>query len=205
MANLPTAVEDTHSSQCWECRRRRLVCDGTQPVCTKCRAARIVCPGYADKKPLTWLAPGQVLSRARNRKGARKGCSTKRDGASQNHKLPTPSSSDSGSENQTDELELLARDDPIPVELRPEVCDVFEAMMYCTFLWASPCFLFRQGSLLNKTTLSRQLPDLSRSYRPPTWTQSVSNTHDGYGEHPSRHCPYSRLDRDQPPDHPDGP
>ncbi|KAK1832587.1 fungal-specific transcription factor domain-containing protein [Podospora conica] len=55
-------------AQCWECRRRRLVCDGDKPVCNKCRTAGIVCPGYADKKPLVWVANGQVLSRPRGRK-----------------------------------------------------------------------------------------------------------------------------------------
>jgi hypothetical protein len=51
--------------QCWECLRRRWVCDAARPVCNKCRAAGIVCPGYNDRKPLTWLAPGRVTSRAR--------------------------------------------------------------------------------------------------------------------------------------------
>ena len=51
--------------QCWECLRRRWVCDAARPVCNKCRAAGIVCPGYNDTKPLTWLAPGRVTSRAR--------------------------------------------------------------------------------------------------------------------------------------------
>ncbi|KAK8037965.1 C6 zinc finger domain protein, partial [Apiospora phragmitis] len=53
---------------CWECQRRRLECDSTRPVCNKCRQAGVVCPGYEDKKPLRWLAPGRVTSRTRKRK-----------------------------------------------------------------------------------------------------------------------------------------
>jgi hypothetical protein len=139
-----TTSNDRHErQQCWECRRRRLVCDGTQPVCTKCRAARIVCPGYADKKPLTWLAPGQVMSRNRRKKSPnsktpngkalpiRKACNgTKR----RVEKLKSPamtsdSSEDSRSDIQEEEMVEMGR----PVELRPEVCDIFEAMLYCTF------------------------------------------------------------------------
>ncbi|KAF7561249.1 hypothetical protein G7046_g2875 [Stylonectria norvegica] len=48
---------------CWECLRRRLVCDSTRPVCKGCSVAGVVCPGYDDVKPLRWLAPGRVVSR----------------------------------------------------------------------------------------------------------------------------------------------
>ncbi|KAK4153529.1 hypothetical protein C8A00DRAFT_43538 [Chaetomidium leptoderma] len=138
----PSTSPDTEvgpREQCWECRRRRLVCDGTQPVCNKCRAARIVCPGYADKKPLTWLAPGQVMSRTRKRKTVRKGGSTGSTGSKKQQPKDKaapnePNDSDStfkssdGSQldgSQPDEADLF-----LPVEMRPEVCDVFEAMLY---------------------------------------------------------------------------
>ncbi|TPX14766.1 uncharacterized protein E0L32_005161 [Thyridium curvatum] len=54
--------------QCWECLRRQLVCDSAYPVCNQCRTKGITCPGYEDKKPLTWLAPGRVTSRTRKRR-----------------------------------------------------------------------------------------------------------------------------------------
>ncbi|PKS12978.1 hypothetical protein jhhlp_000319 [Lomentospora prolificans] len=54
--------------QCWECQRRRLVCDSARPICNKCKTSGITCPGYDDKKPLTWLAPGRVVARNRQRK-----------------------------------------------------------------------------------------------------------------------------------------
>ncbi|KAK3896988.1 hypothetical protein C8A05DRAFT_20156, partial [Staphylotrichum tortipilum] len=113
----------TQREQCWECRRRRLVCDGGQPVCAKCRTARIVCPGYADKKPLTWLAPGQIKSRARRRNPAVKGQRPPKQG-----KTTPPSdaiSEDADSTPAKEELEL-----GMPVELRPEICDIFDAMLY---------------------------------------------------------------------------
>ncbi|KAI0018872.1 hypothetical protein F4780DRAFT_780918 [Xylariomycetidae sp. FL0641] len=52
---------------CWECLRRRLVCDGTRPACQRCRAAAIVCPGFEDRQPLRWVRPGQVSAAARGR------------------------------------------------------------------------------------------------------------------------------------------
>jgi hypothetical protein len=136
-ATTQAASDRSERQQCWECRRRRLVCDGTQPVCTKCRAARIVCPGFADKKPLTWLAPGQVMSRTRRKKSPnantkppngkalpiRKAC----NGAKR--RVEKLKSSAMASDSSEAEMVEIGR----PVELRPEVCDIFEAMLYCTF------------------------------------------------------------------------
>lgn len=139
MSSLATVSASPH---CWECRRRRLVCDGAQPVCSKCRDAHIVCPGYADKKPLTWLAPGQVLCRGRRRKGGRKG-----PGHSTKPTTSPPSSSngsrDGHHSDEVETIELIDRDapaPPAPAELRPEVCDVFEALLYCT--WPKHSLLF---------------------------------------------------------------
>ncbi|WPH04213.1 Hypothetical protein R9X50_00710200 [Acrodontium crateriforme] len=52
---------------CWECRRRRWVCDSAEPSCAACKKAGIKCPGYGEAKPVTFLPPGQVLSRPRRR------------------------------------------------------------------------------------------------------------------------------------------
>lgn len=58
---------DTQQSKqhCWECRRRRLVCDFTQPGCTRCATTGVTCPGYGPSQPvsLRWLPPGKVRSR----------------------------------------------------------------------------------------------------------------------------------------------
>ncbi|KAK2732047.1 hypothetical protein CKAH01_01993 [Colletotrichum kahawae] len=58
---------------CWECRRRCLVCDFTEPACRRCSTAGVECPGYGDVKPmrLEWLAPGRVVSRGSRRKSKR--------------------------------------------------------------------------------------------------------------------------------------
>ncbi|KAI5922996.1 fungal-specific transcription factor domain-containing protein [Camillea tinctor] len=63
--------DDGRKKHCWECRRRRLVCDSAQPTCNRCRQARIVCPGYEDHQPLRWLTPGKVTSRSRRPKGSK--------------------------------------------------------------------------------------------------------------------------------------
>ncbi|KAJ6438761.1 hypothetical protein O9K51_08162 [Purpureocillium lavendulum] len=60
-----TPTPDPVATPCWECQRRHWDCDGTRPVCSRCREAGIVCPGYNDRKPLTWLAPGRVSARPR--------------------------------------------------------------------------------------------------------------------------------------------
>ncbi|KAL1596423.1 hypothetical protein SLS60_009069 [Paraconiothyrium brasiliense] len=49
--------------QCWECLKRRLVCDCTLPHCKKCIKKGGECPGYDAQKPLQWVEPGKVTSR----------------------------------------------------------------------------------------------------------------------------------------------
>ena len=172
--STPWATSDEHGAaaavtpvdrpHCWECRRRRLVCDGAQPVCTKCRSARIVCPGYADKKPLTWLAPGQVMSRTRRKKapGLRKAANSgKKQQAkgpeSRNPKSWSPDTSTSltGSDSSSSEdpIESLKNEwaarARLPVEIRPEIFDMFEAILYCTYLvYLRVPFPTRRGRVL---------------------------------------------------------
>lgn len=45
----------TKTKQCWECLKRRLVCDFSGPSCRKCRKRGVDCPGYGPK-PLVWKA-----------------------------------------------------------------------------------------------------------------------------------------------------
>lgn len=54
--------------RCWDCVRRRLVCDLGRPACNRCQTAGFTCSGYGDKKPVQFLAPGVVLSRPRKGK-----------------------------------------------------------------------------------------------------------------------------------------
>ncbi|KAJ4311385.1 hypothetical protein N0V84_010478 [Fusarium piperis] len=55
------------SKPCWECLKRRLVCDLGRPGCHKCESRDTECPGY-DKKPFKWLHPGQTRSKGRRAK-----------------------------------------------------------------------------------------------------------------------------------------
>ncbi|KAL5439861.1 hypothetical protein PMIN07_004876 [Paraphaeosphaeria minitans] len=60
--NTPRATR-----QCWECLKRRLVCDYTLPHCKKCVKRGKECPGYDAQKPLQWVEPGKVTSRKRTK------------------------------------------------------------------------------------------------------------------------------------------
>jgi hypothetical protein len=55
--------EKKATRQCWECLKRRLVCDHTIPHCKKCQKAGRECSGYDDAKPLQWVETGMVTSR----------------------------------------------------------------------------------------------------------------------------------------------
>lgn len=64
-------MNEGRKRHCWECLRRRLVCDSTRPACNKCSKSGSQCPGYGDVKParLRWLPPGKVISRQQKRDG----------------------------------------------------------------------------------------------------------------------------------------
>jgi hypothetical protein len=61
----PIVLSQNRRRQCWECHRRRLVCDFSHPGCRKCYTAGVECPGYGEKKPLKWITAGVVTSRLR--------------------------------------------------------------------------------------------------------------------------------------------
>ncbi|KXH59010.1 hypothetical protein CNYM01_08455 [Colletotrichum nymphaeae SA-01] len=115
--------------RCWECQRRRLVCDSVKPVCNKCRASGIVCPGYDDRKPLTWLAPGKVTCRTR-----RKGRVVDKDTATKTTMKIKPKL---GRRGEIEDTEALTRSRNkyggelvFHSALRTDICDVFEAVQY---------------------------------------------------------------------------
>ncbi|OIW28760.1 C6 zinc finger domain-containing protein [Coniochaeta ligniaria NRRL 30616] len=111
---------DTPKRHCWECRRRCLVCDFSQPACKRCSSSGTVCPGYSDAKPprLRWLAPGRVTSRRHRGKRARSS--------------DTESSKDETTPSTLSELPLESAVDSIPriarIELRSELSVLLEAM-----------------------------------------------------------------------------
>ncbi|CAH0042751.1 unnamed protein product [Clonostachys rhizophaga] len=63
-ASKPSSASSPKS--CWQCAKRRLVCDLGKPGCKKCANHGVECPGY-EAKHLQWMQPGQTRS-----KGARK-------------------------------------------------------------------------------------------------------------------------------------
>jgi hypothetical protein len=63
----PTTDIEKAKRQCWDCLKRRLVCDFTLPHCNKCLKNGRQCSGYDDKKPLQWVETGHVLSRKRRK------------------------------------------------------------------------------------------------------------------------------------------
>ena len=170
MAETSAQDDPQPNEQCWECRRRRLVCDGTQPVCAKCRAAGIVCPGFADKKPLTWLAPGQVMSRAR-RNGRKKAPRETRNNKTQQLQVKPATPATPRSDSTSDDPGGSPPHDLLigkPVELRPEVCDVFDAIMYCTSVCLAPTPAVRGPPMRGQVSCLRQTT--------PTYTQISSKT-----------------------------
>lgn len=114
-------MEEDRKRHCWECLRRRLVCDFTRPACTRCSTAGTVCPGYNDAEPprLRWLTPGRVVSRNRWRKGA-----------------PPGQVEDSREQLTTTctraELARRIKDVAIPrFQMRTEDCALAQAIGYC--------------------------------------------------------------------------
>ena len=63
----PTVDVEKANRQCWDCLKRRLVCDFTLPHCKKCSKNGRQCSGYDEKKPLQWVEPGHILSRKRRK------------------------------------------------------------------------------------------------------------------------------------------
>lgn len=129
---------------CWECLRRRLVCDSAQPVCRKCHDAGVVCPGYDDKKPLKWVTTGRISSRPRQQRKstsaaaggptstttkATKASNTKynkkKEAASQKQ-IVTVVPIESQSPDDFGCLGVLAQN-----YLRTDACDMVQAAHYC--------------------------------------------------------------------------
>lgn len=122
-------MEDGRKRHCWECLRRRLVCDFTLPACKRCVASEIECPGYDEKEPnrLKWLAPGKVKSRTRK--------------SSQSSKSSKPSNSAvKNNRNQKEasvcsKAEVSACSDDVFIssfEFKTEAHMLFQACQYCT-------------------------------------------------------------------------
>ncbi|KAF2622860.1 hypothetical protein BU25DRAFT_202235 [Macroventuria anomochaeta] len=127
--------EKKATRQCWECLKRRLVCDHTLPHCKKCIKASKKCPGYDNQKPLQWVEPGKVTSRRRKKDSPPKVYTIRprnsQPVASTIPSLPVACSEDS---NKSDSPETITLDDgptlewPIVEELRitPEAIELYK-------------------------------------------------------------------------------
>ncbi|CAG8082358.1 unnamed protein product [Penicillium salamii] len=111
---------------CWECLRRRLVCDFALPGCNRCKSSGVDCPGYSETPPVRvrWLEPGRVKSRQR------KSPAKHRDQACR-------PKSDSVSSNSSDDTQII---NTIRPDLRPDLktevhalIDAFEYYNDCMY------------------------------------------------------------------------
>lgn len=107
-------MDENRKRHCWECLRRRVVCDSTRPACNKCSKSGSQCPGYGDIKParLRWLPPGKVISRQQKKNGTT-------DPESQRHPIAMTA-------NKVDEL-ISPK-----LSMDAETSALIEAVEYCT-------------------------------------------------------------------------
>jgi hypothetical protein len=110
--------EKKATRQCWECLKRRLVCDHTLPHCKKCIKTGKECPGYDEQKPLQWVEPGKVTSRRRKKDSPPKVYTIRPREHGPNtpivSDLPALSSENSSNSNST---ETIAQGEPPALEL----------------------------------------------------------------------------------------
>lgn len=136
----PTPPEE--KKPCWECLRRRLVCDFTRPTCRKCLKTGIVCPGYGNSKPLKWLAPGSVTFRRRKDVPTRS-YPTSGNPSSTGSSPKSSSGSEAGSPPK-------AADSPpgVPrLDMKCESTDIVQAYAYCVHFLTCSLFLSNPGAV----------------------------------------------------------
>jgi len=156
----------TERKQCWECLKRRLVCDLTRPRCNKCFARGVSCPGY-DHKPLKWIAPGQTRSK---RRGVRK------DKSTGDQRRPQEEEEESASERQ-----LVVSPS---IDLSSEITSLLDAIQYCKDAHGNRSCTCRQRTYLPRHAgygpdrLTQPLLHVSlRSRRSPRAHQGSTHLH----------------------------
>lgn len=135
--------EKKATRQCWECLKRRLVCDHTLPHCKKCIKAGKDCPGYDEQKPLQWVEPGKVTSRRRKKNSAPKVYTIQpRNPEPVVPTITIPPVADSEGSDTSDLLEFVVRDDsptlgwPVTLEsqLSPEAIELYKNQLASTLV-----------------------------------------------------------------------
>ncbi|KAK0746936.1 fungal-specific transcription factor domain-containing protein [Schizothecium vesticola] len=135
--------------KCWECRRRRLVCDLARPGCTRCQSAGRSCPGYRLDKPLKWMQPPQEI---RSRHAPRRQLEFASSSGNTDSQEPNPDSHAPGTTSTTEGAVLpLVRQpqddpphdicqgsteqaififDPCALKIQQELAEIFESVEY---------------------------------------------------------------------------
>ena len=132
----PTTPADDNRP-CWECLRRRLVCDYTRPACRKCVRTGIVCPGYGNAKPLKWLTPGSVTFRRRKDVPTRSyptSGTPSNSGSSPKSSSPKSGKSNSESEAGSPEKGEVQGDLSLKLlraDFKCDMTDLVQAVAYC--------------------------------------------------------------------------
>jgi hypothetical protein len=133
--------EKKATRHCWECLKKRLVCDYTLPHCKKCIKNGKECPGYDEQKPLQWVEPGKVTSRRRKKDSPPKVYTIRpkdREAvATTALSLPVVSSEDS---DESDSSGTVAVDGILPLELpvfdEPQVTKEIVDLYKCQLAYA---------------------------------------------------------------------
>ena len=124
------AESNSQKRHCWECLRRRLVCDSTRPVCKRCVLNGTDCPGYSEAKPprFKWLAPGKVTSRTRKKKNTTTTTisTTTPTPVNNNNKNVAKLPRNSSADNNNNKTLPLSR-----FKIKTDVCALFESAEYC--------------------------------------------------------------------------
>lgn len=109
--------EKKANRQCWECLKRRLVCDHTLPHCKKCKKTGKTCPGYDAQKPLQWVEPGKVTSRRRKKDASPKVYTIKPKGEGMTAQPELDLAADSAAGPTTiDFLDVVTQDDTTDID-----------------------------------------------------------------------------------------
>lgn len=122
------ALAHREKRHCWECMRRRLVCDSAPGACNKCKTRGVVCPGYDDKKPLRWLTPGKVKSKPRRPKTALAAAST----VSKTAPKKAPKAKSQPSDKSMIPVIYLTQSAVEKHKWQNDVCDIVQAVAFCT-------------------------------------------------------------------------
>lgn len=141
--------------KCWDCRRRRLVCDLARPGCSKCQSAGRSCPGYGSNKPLKWMQPPEEINfrhapRRQHELASSSGSTDGQESVFDSNAPSTTSTTDSpvpplaGQDERPHDIcqgsteQAILMSDPCALQIQHELAEILESVEYCTY---PPCSL----------------------------------------------------------------